>query len=141
MVSILSLIATKIFIQSIKWMDIQEIFQSMFKLISVIRQVLYWRRQAIEHTNTRIKCSLLVCWQVGYWLMQVRFSSSINIVYLRVYVEIIPIINQKSRSDSIYWECNGSIFNFLKCSLHESLPLIPTMILIILFCNLKIILL
>ena len=38
MVSILSLITTKIFIQSIKWMKIQEIFQSMFKLISIMNK-------------------------------------------------------------------------------------------------------
>ena len=39
----------------------------------------------------------------------------------------------KSKSDSIFWNCNGNIFNFLKCSLRESLLLIPTMILIIPF--------
>jgi len=34
MVSILVLIAIEIFIQSIKWMKVQEIFQGAFKLIS-----------------------------------------------------------------------------------------------------------
>jgi len=47
-------------------MKIQEIFQGTFKLISVVRQVLYLRRQTIEHANPRI-CSLVVYWQVGYW--------------------------------------------------------------------------
>jgi hypothetical protein len=51
MVSILNLITTKIFIQIIKRMNIKEIFQSTFKLISIMRQVLYLRRQAIEHPD------------------------------------------------------------------------------------------
>jgi hypothetical protein len=43
MVSILVLSATEIYIQSIKWMNVhvQETFQSTFKLISIVRQVLY----------------------------------------------------------------------------------------------------
>jgi len=141
MVSILVLIATEIFIQSIEWMKIQEIFQGTFKFISIMGQVLYLRRQTIEHLDPRIVCSLLVCWQFGYWSMQVRFIPNIDVMYLGVYHKIVPVINHKKHSDSIYWDCKCNIFNFLKCSLDESLPLIPTMILIILFCNLKMILL
>jgi len=48
-------------------MKIQEIFQSMFKLISIMKQVLYLRKQTIEHPNHRIICSLLVRWQIVYW--------------------------------------------------------------------------
>jgi hypothetical protein len=35
-------------------MEVQEIFQGTFKLISIVGQVLYLRRQAIEHFNPRI---------------------------------------------------------------------------------------
>jgi len=35
-------------------MKIQENFQGTFKLISIMRQVLYLRRQTIEHPNPRI---------------------------------------------------------------------------------------
>ena len=35
-----------------------------------------------------------------------------------------------SRSDNKYWDCTGSIFSLLKCSLQESLILIPIIILI-----------
>jgi len=48
-------------------MKIQEIFQGTFKLVFVMRQVLYLRRQTIEHLTPRIICFLLVCWQIGYW--------------------------------------------------------------------------
>ena len=54
MVSILNLTASKIFSQIIKLIKIQEIFQGTFKLISIMRQVLYLRRQIIEHPNPRI---------------------------------------------------------------------------------------
>ena len=40
MVSVLVLIVTEIFIQSTKWMKVQEIFQGTFKLISIMGQVL-----------------------------------------------------------------------------------------------------
>jgi len=40
---------------------------------------------------------LLVCWHVGYWLMQVRFSLSIDIMYFRVRHKIVPIINHKKQ--------------------------------------------
>jgi len=50
-------------------MKLQEIFQDTFKLISVVGQVLYLRRQTIEHLNPRLICSLLVYWQIGYWQM------------------------------------------------------------------------
>jgi len=46
-------------------MKIQEIFQVTFKLIFIMGQVLYLRRQTIEHPNPRIICSLLVCWHIG----------------------------------------------------------------------------
>jgi len=42
-------------------MKIQEIFQGTFKLIPVVGQVLYLRRQTIEYPNLRIICSLPVC--------------------------------------------------------------------------------
>jgi len=48
-------------------MKVQEIFQGIFKLISIVGQVLYLRRQTIEHLNARIMCSLLVYWQIEYW--------------------------------------------------------------------------
>jgi len=48
-------------------MKTQEIFQSTFKLISIMRQVLYLRRQTIEHPKPRIICSLLVRWWIVYW--------------------------------------------------------------------------
>jgi len=35
-------------------MKVQENFQGTFKLISIMKQVLYLRRQTIEHVNTRI---------------------------------------------------------------------------------------
>jgi len=41
-------------------MKIQEKFQGMFKLISIVGQVLYLRRQTIEHPNPRIISSPLV---------------------------------------------------------------------------------
>jgi hypothetical protein len=41
-------------------MKVQEMFQVTFKLISVVGQVLYLRRQTTEHLNPRIMCSLLV---------------------------------------------------------------------------------
>jgi len=50
-------------------MKVQEIFQGTFKLISIVGQVLYLRRQTIEHLNPRMICSLLVYWQIGYWQM------------------------------------------------------------------------
>jgi len=48
-------------------MKVQEIFQGTFQLISIVGQVLYLQRQTTEHLNSRIICSLLVYWQVGYW--------------------------------------------------------------------------
>jgi len=90
-------------------------------------------------TWSSVICSLLIYWQIRYWQMYFWFSPS-NDVYLRVHLKIIPIIDHKNKSEYIYWDCNGNIFKFLKCSLHESLPLIPTMILIILFCSLKLML-
>ena len=59
-------------------MKVQEIFQGRFKLISIVGQVLYLRRQTIEHLDPRTVCSLLVCWQVGCWSMQVQFSVGAN---------------------------------------------------------------
>jgi hypothetical protein len=97
MVSVLVLIVSEIFIQSIKLMKVQEIFQDTFKLISIMGQVLYLNRQTIEHLDPTIVCSLLVCWQVGYWLMQVWFSSSIDVMYFRVYHKIVPLINHKKQ--------------------------------------------
>jgi len=41
-------------------MKVQEIFQGTFKVISIVRQVLYLSWQANEHLNTRIICSHLV---------------------------------------------------------------------------------
>jgi len=41
----------------------------------------------------------------------------------------------------MYCDCNGKIFNALKYSLQESLALAPRLIVIILFCSLKIVLL
>jgi len=76
-------------------MKIQEIFQGTFKLISIVGQVLYLRRQTIEHLDPRIVCSLLVCWQVGYWSMHVRFSPSFDVMYFRVCFKMVPIINHK----------------------------------------------
>ena len=49
----------------------------------------------------------------------------ISKVKVIIYIEILMVI----------------FFNFLKCFLHESLLLIPMMIQIILFCNLKMVLL
>jgi hypothetical protein len=57
MVSVLVLIATEIFIHNIKWMEVQEIFQGTFKLISILGQVLYLSRQTTEHLDHRIVCS------------------------------------------------------------------------------------
>jgi hypothetical protein len=48
---------------------------------------------------------------------------------------LLLITNDKSKY--IYWDCSSSIFNCLKYSLHDYLPLIPTIILIILFCSLE----
>jgi len=45
----------------------QHFIKGTFKLISTVGQVLYLRRQTIEHLNPKIICSLLVYWQVGYW--------------------------------------------------------------------------
>jgi len=59
----------------------------------------------------------------------------------RVQFKYCPLSATKSSSDSKYWDCSGNIFNFLKYSLQEPLFLIPTMILIIHFCILKIALL
>jgi len=50
-------------------MKTQENFQGTFKLISILGQVLYLRRQTIRHPNPRIICSFLVYWQVGYLWM------------------------------------------------------------------------
>ena len=74
-----------------------KIFQGTFELFSILGQVLYLSRQTIVHLDPRIVCSLLVCCQVGYWLIQVRFSSSIDIMYLRVCHKIVPIINHKKQ--------------------------------------------
>jgi len=41
-------------------MKVQEIFQGTFKLVSIVVQALYLRRQTIEHLNPKIMCSLLV---------------------------------------------------------------------------------
>ena len=60
---------TKIFIQCIKWMKIQEIFQGTFKLISIMAQFFYLRRQTVEHPNPSVICSLLIYWQIRYWQM------------------------------------------------------------------------
>ena len=39
----------------------------------------------------------------------------------------------KSESDKTYWDYNGNLFNFLKCSLQQSLFLIPIMIIRVFF--------
>jgi hypothetical protein len=68
--------------------------------------------------------------------MQIKFGPSINIVYRRIYFKMVYTIDHKQWK-CIYWDCNDYIFNSLKYSLHESQSLIPTIILIILFCSLK----
>ena len=61
--------------------------------------------------------------------MWIRFIPSIDDVSLRVHLKIIPIKVHKKKKDNIYWDFNGNMFNLLRCLLHESLPLIPTLIL------------
>ena len=111
MVSVLVLIATKIFFQSIKWIKVQKIFQGTFELFSILGQVLYLSRQTIVHLDPRIVCSLLVCWQVGYWLMQVPFSPSICIIYFRVCQKTIVSFFVKCLMSSITEEVSGSMFS------------------------------
>jgi len=41
-------------------MKIQELFQATFKLISIMEQFLYLRRQTVEHPNPCVVCSLLI---------------------------------------------------------------------------------
>jgi hypothetical protein len=41
-------------------MKIQEIFQGMFKFISIVGRVLYLRGQTVEHPNPRIIVSILI---------------------------------------------------------------------------------
>jgi hypothetical protein len=52
-------------------MKVQKIFQGTFKLFTVMGQVFYLSRQTIEHLDPRVVRCLLVCCQVGHWLMQV----------------------------------------------------------------------
>jgi len=65
-------------------MKVQEIFQGTFKLISIVGQVLYLRRQTIEHLNPRIIRSLLVYWQIGYWQIRIQSVPSTDVVYYRL---------------------------------------------------------
>jgi hypothetical protein len=58
-------------------------------------------------------------------------------MYLRVCCKLAFIICYKNTSDSIYCDCNGKTFNFLKYFLQESLVPAPIIILIILFFTLK----
>ena len=41
-------------------MKIKEIFQGTFKLISIMAQFIYLRRQTVEHPNPSVICSLLI---------------------------------------------------------------------------------
>ena len=60
MVSVLVLIAIKIFMQSIKLMKVQKIFQGTFELFCIMGQILYLSRHTILHLDPRTVCSLLV---------------------------------------------------------------------------------
>jgi len=73
-------------------MKIQDFFQGMFKMISIMAQFLDLRRQTVEHPNPSVMCSLLI-----YWQMQIRFIPSIDVLYFRVQLKIIPIIDHKKQ--------------------------------------------
>jgi len=47
-------------------MKIQELFQGAFKLISIMAQFLYLRRQAVEHRNLNV---------IGLWYLSRRAQS------------------------------------------------------------------
>ena len=50
-------------------MKVQEIFQGMFKLSSIMAEFLYLRRQTVEHPNPSVIRSLLIYSQFRYWQM------------------------------------------------------------------------
>jgi len=53
--------------------------------------------------------------------MYITFSPNTDVTYLGIELNIIVVVNHKSESYNIYWDCNGNIFHFLKCSLQYSI--------------------
>jgi len=67
----------------------------MFKMMSVMGQFPYLRRQAIEHPNAKIISPLLVYRQIRKGLMQGRFIPCVDVMYLRVPSKVNFVVNHK----------------------------------------------
>jgi hypothetical protein len=70
--------------------------------------------------------------------MEIRIIPCIDTIYVKIHPKLL-LLTTKSTQENIY--IIGKIFNILINSLQESLIPIPTIILIILLCSLKILLL
>jgi len=66
---------------------------------------------------------------------------SVNVIYLRIYQKLICFLIINKRRERMYWEGSGKISKLKNNFLQESLLLQSIMILIIFFCNLKILIL
>jgi len=64
--------------------------------------------------------------------------SGVNLMYLRIYQELVLISYYKQMKGKMYWERRGKISNLRTNVLYETLALQPIVILIISFCNQKI---
>jgi len=74
-------------------------------------------------------------------LVKIIMLPSVNMMYLRIDNKLIPIFITNIRRARIYWEGSGKSSKLKNNFLQESLLLQPIMILIIFFCNLKILIL
>ena len=68
--------------------------------------------------------------------MKVKILSSINAVYLWIYIKNILIVHNKCQK-GMYWDCSGRILRCLNSSLQESLGLDPLLILTAFFWSWK----
>jgi hypothetical protein len=58
----------EIIAQGVKIMEIQKTFQSHFKLLCVMGQLLYWNRQSVKYLNLELHVNR----QMRLWIMQIR---------------------------------------------------------------------
>jgi hypothetical protein len=70
--------------------------------------------------------------------VKIIMLPSVNVIYLRIDNNLIPIFIINIRRARMYWEGSGKVSKLKNNFLQQSLFLQPIMILIIFFCNQKI---
>ena len=93
--------------------------------------------------------NLNACVITPFWNLAVLGNGGNRLDLLWVLMELVSELDENSSifltmnniSDSMYCECRGRIFNFLKSSWKDTIFPVFIIILIVLFCNLNIVLL